>query len=136
MATTKKASKSAAKPKAEAAPLSSNSRVRREVTRLNKIFAARNHEEKEYLAGLIKRAAWMKVQLEDMEKDLEQNGLTEMFTQSENAPPYERERPKARLYNSINKNYQTIMKQLADFLARSDTSSKPPDDGFEAFCDS
>lgn len=78
----------------------------------------------------------MKVQLEDMEKDLEQNGLTEMFTQSENAPPYERERPKARLYNSINKNYQTIMKQLADFLARSDTSSKPPDDGFEDFCNS
>jgi len=91
---------------------------------------------KEYLAGLVKRAAWMKVQLEDMEKDLEQNGLTEMFTQSENAPPYERERPKARLYNSINKNYQTIMKQLADFLARSDTSSKPPDDGFEDFCNS
>lgn len=47
-----------------------------------------------------------------------------------------RERPKARLYNSINKNYQTIMKQLADFLARSDTSSKPPDDGFEDFCNS
>lgn len=135
MATPKKKEKTV-KPEAKAAALTSSSRVRREVTRLNKIFAARNHEEKEYLAGLIKRAAWMKVQLEDMEKDLEQNGLTEMFTQSENAPPYERERPKARLYNSINKNYQTIMKQLADFLARSDTSSKPPDDGFEDFCNS
>jgi len=135
-ATTKQTRKP--KPKAaakSAAPVTASSRVRREVTRLNKIFEARSHEEKEYLNGLIKRAAWMKCQLEDMEKDIDQKGMTEMFSQSDKMPEYERERPIARLYNSVNKNYQTIMKALADFVARSKQQEKPPDDGFDDFCD-
>jgi len=36
-----------------------------------------------------------------------------MFTQSEKTEPYERERPVARLYNTMNANYQKIIKQLA-----------------------
>lgn len=66
--------------------------------------------------GIIKRAAYMRVTLEDYEADLDADGYTEMFTQSANTPPYERERPVARLYNSMNKNYQSIMKQLNDAL--------------------
>lgn len=107
------------------------SRIRKEITRLNKIFSAKSDEEKEFLDSLIKRAAFMRCQLDDMEKDLNKNGFTEMFTQSANAPAYSRERPIARMYNSLNKNYQTLMKQMADFV---DRSEKPPeDDGFDAF---
>lgn len=40
----------------------------------------------------------------------------ESFTQSDKQAPYERERPVARLYNAMNKNYQAIMKQLKDAL--------------------
>lgn len=54
-----------------------------------------------------------------------------MFTQSAQAPPYERERPMARMYNSLNKNYQTLMKQLSDFVDR--TEKPPEDDGFDDF---
>ncbi|KUP24996.1 hypothetical protein [Paenibacillus sp. DMB5] len=66
--------------------------------------------------GLIRRAAFMRVTLEDYEQDLSENGYVEMFTQSANAPPYERERPVARLYGTMNKNYQSIIKQLADLV--------------------
>lgn len=107
------------------------SRIRKEITRLNKIFAGKSEEEKEFLSSMIKRAAFMKCQLEDMEKDLNKNGFTEMFTQSASAPSYSRERPIARTYNSLNKNYQTLMKQMSDFV---DRSEKPPeDDGFDDF---
>lgn len=107
------------------------SRIRKEITRLNKIFAGKSDEEKEFLSSMIKRAAFMKCQLEDMEKDLNKNGFTEMFTQSASAPSYSRERPIARTYNSLNKNYQTLMKQMSDFV---DRSEKPPeDDGFDDF---
>lgn len=107
------------------------SRIRKEITRLNKIFAGKSDEEKEFLSSMIKRAAFMKCQLEDMEKDLNKNGFTEMFTQSASAPQYSRERPVARIYNSLNKNYQTLMKQMSDFV---DRSEKPPeDDGFDDF---
>ena len=112
-----------------------NARIKRETNRLNKIFTAKSEEEKSYLEGLIKRAAFMKIQLEDMEKDLVTNGWTEMFTQSVYSKPYERERPAARMYNSVNKNYQTLMRQLADFVDRTNNAEKEPDDGFESFCD-
>lgn len=112
-----------------------NSRIRKEITRLNKIFLAKNDNEKELLAGLIRRAAFMKCQLDDMEKDLNANGFVEMFSQSDKTDPYERERPTARLYNSLNKNYQTLMKQLADFVDRSDNTAEK-DDGFDDFVNS
>lgn len=115
--------------KAEAVPKAS--RIRKEITRLNKIFAVKSDEEKAYLESLIKRAAFMRCNLEDMERDLNSNGFTEMFSQSPQAPPYERERPMARMYNSLNKNYQTLMKQLADFVDR--TEKAPEDDGFDEF---
>ncbi len=108
-----------------------SSRIRKEITRLNKIFVIKSDEEKAYLEGLIKRAAFMRCNLEDMEKDLNEKGFTEMFTQSAQAPPYERERPMARMYNSLNKNYQTLMKQLSDFVDR--TEKPPEDDGFDDF---
>lgn len=66
--------------------------------------------------GLIQRAAYMRVTLEDYELDLDVGGYVEQFTQSERTDPYERERPVARLYNSMNKNYQSIMRQLSDAL--------------------
>lgn len=66
--------------------------------------------------GLIRRAAYMRITLEDYESDLDKNGYVEQFTQSEKTDPYERERPVARLYNAMNKNYQSIMKQLSDKL--------------------
>lgn len=68
--------------------------------------------------GLIQRAAFMRVSLEDLEKDLNENGSTEMFSQSEKAEPYQRERPVARLYINMNKNYQTITKQLSDLVSK------------------
>jgi len=111
-----------------------NSRIRKEITRLNKIFVAKSDNEKELLSGLIRRAAFMKVQLDDMEKDLVTHGFVEMFSQSEKTEPYERERPLARLYNTLNKNYQTLMKQLGDFVERTEAGEK--DDGFDEFANS
>jgi hypothetical protein len=60
-----------------------------------------------------------------------ENGCTEMFTQSLNTPPYERERPVARLYNTMNGNYQKIIKQLSELVPKPDP--KVEDDGFDDF---
>ena len=74
----------------------------------------------------------MRVTLEDMEQDLDDNGFVEMFSQSEKTDPYERERPVARLYNTMNKNYQSIIKQLSDLVPKPDIKQEK-DDGFENF---
>lgn len=94
--------------------LTKDERIAKENRRLRSIYKDLPKDIMKVYDGLIFRAAFMRVTLEDYEADLITNGHTEMFSQSEKAEPYERERPVARLYNTMNKNYQSIMKQLAD----------------------
>lgn len=108
-----------------------NARIITEKDRLNKIYKDVPEENKSIIEGLINRAAFMRVTLEDMESDLDENGFVELFTQSEKTEPYERERPVARLYNTMNKNYQSIIKQLSDLVPKQEV--KEESDGFDEF---
>ena len=90
--------------------------VKKEITRLKRIYKDIPPNDKAIVDGLIIQAARLRVSLDIMWEDISINGDTEMFTQSEKTDPYERERPVARLFNSRDKNYQTIIKQLNDKL--------------------
>lgn len=92
------------------------SRIRKEENRLKKIFKDVEENKKRTVEGLIKRAAFMRICLEDFEVDLDKNGFTEEFQQGEKQLPYERKRPVADLYNAMNTSYQKIIKQLTDIL--------------------
>ena len=96
--------------------LSKDQRIKQEISRLESIYSDLDTNTKGSLEGLIRRAAYMRITLEDYEADLDLNGYVEMFSQSPNTPPYERERPVARLYNAMIKNYQTAIKQLSESL--------------------
>jgi hypothetical protein len=111
--------------------LTVDERIKKEVLRLKRIYKNIDKDNKAIIDGLIQRAAYMRVTLEDWELDIMENGCTEMFTQSINIPPYERERPVARLYNTMNKNYQSIIKQLSDLVPKPEP--KQEDDGFDEF---
>jgi hypothetical protein len=91
-------------------------RIDTEMKRLSLLFASITDKKRQLVDGLLNRAAYMRITLEDYERDLDENGYVESFTQSEKTEPYERERPVARLYNTMNKNYQSIIKQLTDLL--------------------
>ena len=106
-------------------------RISLEEGRLRDIYANIDKDNKAIIDGLIQRAAYMRITLEDWEKDIDENGYFEMFTQSVNTPPYERERPVIRLYNTMNKNYQSIIKQLSDLVPKPEP--KEEDDGFDLF---
>ena len=108
-------------------------RIKKEVRRLNRIYKDIDKDSKAIIDGLIQRAAYMRVTLEDWEKDIIENGVTEMFTQSEKTEPYERERPVARLYNTMNKNYQSLIKQLSDLVPKEAPTKGVEDDGFADF---
>ena len=95
---------------------SKDKRITEEVKRLRGLFRDIPKDSKSLYDGLIKRAAYMRATLEDYEIDLDAKGYVESFVQSKDLDPYERGRPVARLYNSMNKNYQSIMKQLKDAL--------------------
>ncbi|AVM24902.1 MULTISPECIES: hypothetical protein [Bacillus] len=116
--------------------LTKEDRVKKEISRLKKVFKEMPKEAMAVAEGLIVEAAEMRVRLEDIRKDLDENGYDEWFSQSEDQIPYERERPQARRYIQMNKNYQSIMKQLGDYIPKPQKEVKTEDDGFEAFVNS
>lgn len=117
--------------------LTKQERISDEEVRLRQFFSSIPSDAQGVADGLIREAAYMRVQLEEYRRDLDDKGYVEMFTQSEKMAPYERERPVARLYNALNKNYQSILKQLSDLLPKPKAGGKPGerDDGFDRFVD-
>lgn len=109
-------------------------RIKKEESRLKKFFKSKGIDinENSAVQSLISRASFMKVSLEDLEQDLKENGWTEMFQQGEKQAPYERQRPTATTYTSLNTNYQKIIKQLTDLLPKS-KPTKNQTDTFEEF---
>lgn len=98
--------------------LDKEDRISKEIKRINKICKEIPKDKKTALEGLIKRSAFMRIMLEDLEEDLNINGYVEMFSQSENADPYERKRPASEIYNTTIKNYSNVCKQILDLLPK------------------
>jgi signal recognition particle subunit SEC65 len=113
--------------------LTKDERVKKEINRLRKIYKELPKDTLTVVEGLIVEAADLRVRLEDIRKDLDENGYDEMFSQSEKQEPYERERPQSRRYIAMNKSYQSIMKQLGDYIPKPDKNNNDSDDGFDAF---
>lgn len=90
--------------------------VAKERERLWDLFNAIPPNKLKLVEGLIVQAARLRILLDEMWVDISENGDYEMFSQSDKAEPYERERPVARLYNNRDQSYQRIMKQLTDLL--------------------
>ena len=110
-------------------------RIKEEENRLNKIYKNIEDNKKDTVIGLIQRLAYLRVTLEDFEKDLDKNGFVGWFQQGEKQSPYERKRPVADLYNTMNTSYQKGIKQLTDLLPK-EIKVSDEDDGFEDFVNS
>ena len=107
-----------------------NAAIKAEVLRLQELLKDAPKLKTAAAAGLIERCAHLRVLLDALEKDLSENGMTELFSQSDKNPPYPRERCEARQFANLSKIYQSGMKQLLALLPANDP---PEDDGFEAF---
>lgn len=90
-------------------------RIQAEKRRLKRLFSGISERKRKVSEGLVERAAYMRIQLEDAEQDIIKNGMTEKFSQG-TQEPYDRKRPIADLYAAMNTSYQKIIKQLIDLL--------------------
>lgn len=109
--------------------ISRENRIKKEIKKLDKAYEDISEKEKIFISSLILKAATSLVDIEDMEKDIVKNGRYEMFSQSAQAIPYERERPIVKNYYSESKNYQNYMNQLQKFVPREQETEF--DDGFD-----
>lgn len=105
--------------------------VIKERKRLEKIYKDIPSEKLKVVEGLVIQAARLRVMLDYMWRDIQENGEYTMFQQSQNLPSYERERPVARLYNTRDQSYQRVIKQLTDLLPKENKAvetDEPVDD--------
>lgn len=109
---------------------SKKTRIKAEVKRLLGLYAGLPEDKRMIAAGLVERAAFMRVELEDLEADLQANGWTEPFSQG-SQDPYDRARPQGQSYLSMNNNYQKIIKLLDSMLPEAPLAAE--NDGFDDF---
>ena len=97
------------------ANMTRDEQLRYEKNRLSKLYNVMDDNKKRLAEGLIDRAAFMRVHCYELEKDLNENGWTEKFSQGDQEP-YDRARPQGQSYQTLNANYQKIIKQLDSML--------------------
>lgn len=107
------------------------SRIKAEKARLETLYNDLPESRHKVAAGLIDRAAFMRIELEDLEKDLQENGWAEMFSQG-NQEPYPRARPQGQSYNTMNANYLKTIQKL-DAMLPKEQGGGEENDGFDAF---
>ena len=101
---------------------------KKEIKRLTEIYTTLPPKQFALAQGLIAEAARLRVRCDALWTDLQENGEVEMFSQSENTDPYERERPASRICTAANKAYQSIIKQLNDMIPK---DADAPAGGFD-----
>ncbi|WP_077705506.1 hypothetical protein [Virgibacillus dokdonensis] len=117
--------------------LSVDERIKQEYERLRKEYEDLSPSMLAVLDKTILNTAILEVRIEDLSKNLHEYGYTELFTQSPNTPPYERERVQAKEYKDFIKLNQTNYRVLSDAMNRHlANKDNDDDDGFESFINS
>lgn len=89
---------------------------KKEAARLRKLYKKIPANKYSLVQGLIQEAARLRARCDLLWEDIVINGETEEFSQSEDAEPYDRERPASRIYTASNKAYCTIISKLDGML--------------------
>lgn len=103
-----------------------------EVNRLTELYKGLPSKKFALAQGLIAQAARLRVRLDILWADIEENGEFEYFTQSKTTEPYQKERPVSKTFTATDKNYQSILKQLNDLLPPENVEEEDALDEFNA----
>ena len=109
-----------------------NKTIRKEITRLNKLFKDLEDNKKKLAKNLIENAAFMSIALEDLKKDIVKYGVKETYVNGKDQYGF-KESVESKTYNTMIKNYMNIIKQLNDMLPEKKKIDEK--DEFDKFCD-
>ena len=115
------------------ADLPDDQRITDEYKRLREIYNKVQGNKLRLVLKLISRAAFMSAALTDLENYLAKHGYTEEYQNGANQSG-KKKSSEVEVYNTMVKNYSSIIKQLTDLLP--DDSALPKDDGFGDFVNS
>ena len=92
-------------------------RIKSEKSRLKRIFKDLDENKKNLVTPLIEKAAFMSVELDDLQEIIEQDGWTSEYKNGENQYGTKKS-PEADTYIALSKNYAAVIKQLTDLAAK------------------
>lgn len=102
-------------------------RISDELARISRSFANVDDNKRSIVAPLLQNAAFMKVTLEDLQKTINEEGATDSYKNGANQFGV-KQSATLQAYNSLVKNFTTIMKTLAQLVPESEE-----EDGLDKF---
>ncbi len=95
--------------------------IKQEMRKLNKFFKNVPKDKQEMIQGLKEQAAFMYATLMELQEIINDEGPVELFEQGKQR--LLREHPASKTYNTMIKNYSSVIKQLIDMLPKEDAKS-------------
>ena len=92
-------------------------KIKKEMTKLNKIFKDLEGDQAALAERLIKRAAFMLATLDELEDDIKTNGPVSTYTNG-NGFDVTQENPAQKSYNTMIRNYNGVIKALFEMLPK------------------
>ena len=89
--------------------------IKKEIEQLNKLFVEIPSDQKKMVEGLIQNAAFMRITLEELQKEVIENGAV-IQCQSGNGFDTIKDNPAQKAYNTMVSRYTQIIDQLRKFL--------------------
>lgn len=103
--------------------LTVDDRIKKEKRELTKLFKNIEPNKKKIIDRLIDRAAFLKVQMEDLEISIKENGWEEEYQNGANQKGVKRS-ASGDVYLQLIKNFTAINKQLTDMVPMAERKSK------------
>ncbi len=101
-------------------------RIKREISRLRKLYKELSKDKQAAAEGLIQEAAFMRATLEEARAIIDREGILELFEQGEQK--FQREHPATKVYNTMINRYAGVCKQLIDLLPDGDAKKQGEDE--------
>lgn len=95
--------------------LSKQERIKKEQRRLRTIFKDLEQNKKKLVTPLIDKAAFMSIELDELQDTIEADGWISEYKNGENQYGTKRS-PEADTYIALSKNYAAVIKQLVDLV--------------------
>ena len=104
---------------------SKEARIRDELDRLSELFADLEDDKRSLVGPLMQNAAFMRVTLEDLQEIIIEEGPTEVYTNGQHQEGV-KQSAAVQAYNSLIKNYVSVIKSLGQYLPYKKNVLMPP----------
>ena len=108
----------------------------KDLKKVKAMFKEIDTEKSEIVLSLVDKAIFLEDVLKELKQKVKQEGTTTQMCQGSYS--IERENPALKSYNTTFKNYQAVMKQIADLVEHEISNNKrenKEEDEFDKFCD-